>query len=100
MMPFLSNLVFNIQILIKTIQVMYVQHNIESRSGNHCCSRKRMSITYSECVFVASVIQHAKRVSLIMLWSVACPAVPYFFRICQKRYDFREKKFLNIKCVL
>jgi len=33
---------------------MYVQHN-------HCCSEKKaISITYSECVFVALVIQHAK----------------------------------------
>jgi len=39
---------------------MYVQRNIEARSCNHCCSGKAMSITYSECVFVALGIQYAK----------------------------------------
>jgi hypothetical protein len=38
---------------------MYVQRNIEARSCNHRCSEKAVSITYSECVFVALLIQHA-----------------------------------------
>jgi hypothetical protein len=38
-------------------------------------------LTYSECVFVALVIQHAKRIHCIILPSVACLAVPYFFHI-------------------
>jgi len=34
--------------------------NIEARSRNRCCSGKTISITYSECVSVALVIQHAR----------------------------------------
>jgi hypothetical protein len=30
--------------------------NIEARSRNHCCCRKAVSITYSECVSAAVVI--------------------------------------------
>jgi hypothetical protein len=37
---------------------MYVLRNTEKRSCNHRCSGQATSITYSECVFVASVIQH------------------------------------------
>ena len=38
---------------------MYVKHNTEDCSCNHCCSGKAMSITYSECVTVALDIQNA-----------------------------------------
>ena len=40
---------------------MYVWLNIETHLCNHCCSRKAISITHSECVCVcvASGIQHA-----------------------------------------
>jgi hypothetical protein len=68
----------------------------DSRSRNNCCSGKAISITYSECVSVALVIQHVKRMRLI-LPSVACPALPYFFTLSYKRHDFR-KTLLNIKC--
>jgi len=43
-----------------------------------------MSITYSECVFVALVSQHAP--------SVACLALQYFSTLSHKWDDFREKK--------
>jgi hypothetical protein len=42
-----------------TRQTMYVQRKIEARLRNHCCSGKAIIITYSECVSVALVIQHA-----------------------------------------
>ena len=45
------------------------------------CRGKAMSITYSECVSVASVIQHAMRMRRIILPSVACLPLPIFFRI-------------------
>jgi len=38
---------------------MYVQRDIVALTCNHHCSRKATSITYSECVSVALVIQHA-----------------------------------------
>ena len=33
-----------------TREGMYVQHNNEAHSCNHCCSRKAIRMTYFECV--------------------------------------------------
>jgi hypothetical protein len=41
--------------------------NIEALSRNHCCRAKAISITYSECVSVALVIQHAFRMCRIIV---------------------------------
>ena len=62
---------------------MYIKSNNETLSRNHCCSRKAVSITYSECVcvFIALVIQHANRMSGIILLSVACLAVDTMYSI-------------------
>jgi hypothetical protein len=78
-------------------QCMYIQHNTEARSRNHCCRGQAVSITYSECVFVALVIQHAKRMPLIILSSVASPILQYFPHYLIKGTIFGEKKLLNIK---
>jgi hypothetical protein len=55
-------------------------------------------IAHSECVLVALVIWHAKRMSDYI---VICCLSGYtiFFHISHKWHDFREKKLLNIKCV-
>jgi hypothetical protein len=44
-----------------TRQAMYVQRTSEARSRNNCCRGKAISITYSECISVALVNQHANR---------------------------------------
>ena len=73
--------------------------NIDVRWVNHCCSGKAIYVTYSECVFSALGIQHAVRMSRIMLSSVACTALQYFSTSSHKRSDFLKKKKLNVKCV-
>jgi len=63
---------------------------IEMRSRNHSCHGKTTSVTYSECESVALVIQHAKRMRLIVLLNVARLAVPYFSTLSHKFYNFRK----------
>ena len=72
-------------------------NNTNARSRNHFCRRKPISITYSECVFVALVIQHAKRKRHIILTSVNCLSLQNFSTLSHKQHDF-WKKLLNIKC--
>ena len=50
---------------------MYVQRNNEARSWNHCCSGKAITITYSEKMFVALVIQQAMRMRHIVISGLA-----------------------------
>jgi hypothetical protein len=84
----------------QTRQATYYKRNTEARSRNHCCRRKAISITCSECVSVALVIQHAKRMRLIILLCVVCLVVPYFSALSHKRHDFREKVIEHKMCVL
>jgi hypothetical protein len=59
-----------------------------------------MSITYAECVSVASFSQHEKCMSHYILSSVACLALTYFSTLSQ-REKFLGKKFIELKmCVL
>jgi hypothetical protein len=66
---------------------------------NHCCCGKTLSIAYSECVSVASVIPHARRMHHILLSAVACLAAPHFPHYPINGTIFK-KELLNIKCML
>jgi hypothetical protein len=67
---------FGIDVIILTWQTMYVYGNIKARSCNHCYSGKTIGITYSECVFVALVFQHAMRMPHFIMCD--CSALKYF----------------------
>jgi hypothetical protein len=79
---------------------MRVQRNIEGHSSYHCRGGKAISITYSDCVYVASIIQRAKRMGRIVLSSVACAVLPYFTTLFNKTYDYLKKKLWNTQCVM
>jgi hypothetical protein len=64
------------------------ERNIEAISRNHFCRRKTITITYSKCVSVALVIQHAKHMRRIILSSV----------LSYKRHDFRKSVTENKIC--
>jgi len=70
--------------------------NNETHSYNHCCSRKAISITQPEWVFVTLGIQ--QRASAI-LSSVACPTIQYFSTISHKWHDFQNKVIEHQTCV-
>ena len=58
------------------------------------------SITHSECVSVALVMQHTKRMRRIVLSSVACQALQYLSTFSRKKNDFPEKVIEHKMCVL
>jgi hypothetical protein len=73
----------------QTRHAMYLQRNNELRSRNRCCRGKAISITYSECVSVPSVVQHAKRMRLIILSAIEYPGLSYFSKLSHERHDLR-----------
>jgi hypothetical protein len=78
------------EIYTKQVSQYTYNVNIESRSCNHCCSGKIISITQPVCVFVALGIQHAMRMGHIVICGY--PAPQNFSTLSDKRHDFRKKK--------
>jgi hypothetical protein len=84
---------------------MYVQRNTEARRRNHSRRGKAVTIKYSECMFVALVIQHAMRMRRVIQSSVACsglqsphPQPPYLFANCTI-FGRRVESYCTKKCV-
>ena len=71
---------------------MYVLYNvnIDTRSCNNCCTGEAVNVTYSECLFVVLIIQHAKYMRHIVIRGL--PASTIFFRIITQTPRFSEKK--------
>jgi len=61
-----------------TKQTVYVERNIEECLCNHCYSGTAISITYSECMFVALGIQHAMHMCHIVTCGLTLSTI--FFR--------------------
>ena len=78
----------------------YSRVSRRAHSCNHCCSRKGISITYSGCMFVALVIQRAKRMRRIVLSFVVCVALPHFSTLSHKRNNYRKNVIERTVCVL
>jgi len=75
-------------------QCTYKRNN-ESRSCKHCCSGKAISITYSECVFVALLIQHTIHMRFIVVRGLSGSANFFHFLIISK--IFLKKVFFKNK---
>jgi len=67
-------------------QAMY-KRNIDRRSHNHRCHRKETNITYTQCLFVALVIQYAK--------NTRCRNIFPHYLINVRTFG---KQLVNIKC--
>jgi hypothetical protein len=55
------------------------KHNIEARSRDHCYHGITVSFTYSDCVFVALVTQHAKCIHCIFICGLS--GCTFFFHV-------------------
>jgi hypothetical protein len=60
---------------------------MKRNSSNNWYRRKLVSITYSECMSVALIIQHAMCMNRIILPPVACPTLPHSPTLSHKIQD-------------
>jgi hypothetical protein len=88
-------------VLKKTCTVcMYVCMKIEAHWHKRCCHGKAISSTYSKCLYVALVTQHARHMHHIILSSVACLAIPCLCTLCHKWHDLWKKVIVQKVCGL
>jgi hypothetical protein len=81
---------------LKTRQAISICRKIEARSRFLCCRGKATRITYSECVSIALVIQHAKCIRCIVIWPVwFCNNFPHYLttvRFSKQKRNVIEQK--------
>ena len=70
---------------------LFKKRNTYARSPNHSCIGKAIIITYSECVSVALVTQHAKSMRRIILASVACLSRLFLSTFSLKTHNVRKQ---------
>ena len=80
-----------------TRQAMYIKRNTETRLFNYCCSGKALSITHSECVFVA-LGNHAMSMRPIVICGLHGCTI--FFHIISLMAKFSKKVIEHKMCVL
>jgi hypothetical protein len=95
-----SAFVYHVKVNTDTRGQCPYKHNIEARSSNRCCQGKIIRVTYSECVSVGIVIQHAMRMCSILSTSVARPVLPHFFTLSHTWENVTEykKKCIDFLC--
>jgi hypothetical protein len=69
------------------------KHNMVARSRNHFCRGKAIRITYSECVSVALVIQHAKRMHHVIFVICSLSDSTVFFHIISQTAQPSDKSY-------
>ena len=75
-----------------TKELFYVTGNIEAFLPTIFCHGKATSITHSDSLAVALIIQYAMCMLRIIMPSETCMAVPYFSALSHEGYAFRKKK--------
>ena len=68
---------------------MYILRNIETLWCDSYCSGKAISVTYSECVFVALGVQHAICLPHIFIRGISESTI-FFPIFSQKRHHYRK----------
>jgi hypothetical protein len=84
---FTQNNTSNLRIILPSMRVR----------ANRCCCGKSVSITFSECVSVALVVQHVMRMRRIVCGLSGCTI---FSPLSHKWHDFRRKSYKHKMPVL